>query len=293
MQMKWSLLLICIVFFRALPLPCSVSALSSTEIRISPEEIPQGGLSLLRIKCAEGVTPTATWFSQKTPLRLSRAESCWIGFLAADLRAETRPAKLRVKFKPSGQTKSVTINIKNKDYGVRRLTLPKKMVDLDKETLKRVRGESKKMKSLWAVQPAPPYWKGPFLKPVPGKVIGPFGRRSMINNQPRSPHSGVDLRAALGTPIKATNYGKVVLTANHFFTGHTIVIDHGSGILSMYFHLDKIDVKKDEMVNKSQIIGRAGSSGRSTGPHLHWGVRILGMRVDPLRLTVLSKQLEE
>ncbi|MFC1823672.1 M23 family metallopeptidase [Thermodesulfobacteriota bacterium] len=250
-------------------------------------------MSLLKIKRAEGVIPNVTWLSQETPLRLNKTESVWFGFLAVDLKTEPRSAELLIKFRPSGKKKVVTIKVKSKDYGVRRLTLPKKMVDLDKKTLERVRAESKKMKRLWVSPTLSPYWKGPFLKPVPGKVVGPFGRRSMINDQPRSPHSGVDLKAARGTPVKATNNGKVVLTANHFFTGHTIVIDHGSGILSMYFHLSGIDVHEGALVNKAQIIGQVGSSGRSTGPHLHWGVRVLGMRVDPLGLTALSEQLEE
>ena len=149
------------------------------------------------------------------------------------------------------------------------------------------------MRELWKTPPSTPHWSGTFLKPVPGDVRGPFGRKSIINEQPRSPHSGVDLKGEKGTPIKAINNGRVALMGNHFFTGLSVVIDHGGGIQSMYFHLDKITVKKEQMVSKGHIIGLVGSTGRSTGPHLHWGIRNNGARVNPLRLTVLSRELEE
>jgi murein DD-endopeptidase MepM/ murein hydrolase activator NlpD len=167
------------------------------------------------------------------------------------------------------------------------------MVDLDPETLKRVRKESEVMKGLWWAPPTLPLWRGDFYRPVPGEVVGPFGRKSVINKQPRSPHSGVDLRGEKGTPIKSINNGRVILTAEHFFTGFSIVIDHGGGIQSMYFHLDEIKVRKGQTVKRGDVIGLVGASGRSTGPHLHWGVRINGARVDPVRLTALSSGLDE
>lgn len=149
------------------------------------------------------------------------------------------------------------------------------------------------MKRLWNAPPSPPRWRGPFIRPVTGEVGGSFGRRSIINNQPRASHSGIDLRGKKGTPIKATNSGVVVLTADHFFTGLSVVVDHGGGIQSMYFHMDEIRVQKGQTVSKGHVIGRIGSTGRATGPHLHWGVRVNGARVDPLRLTVVSRQLVE
>ena len=167
------------------------------------------------------------------------------------------------------------------------------MVDLDAQTLKRVREESGKMKKLWVAPFAEPLWEGPFMRPVPGEVIGPFGRNSIINEQPRSPHSGVDLRAERGAPVKVMNHGRVALTGDHFFTGLTVVIDHGGGIQSMCFHLDKILVKEGQRVTKGEVIGLVGSTGRATGPHLHLGVRVNGARVDPLGLTKISEPVGE
>ena len=167
------------------------------------------------------------------------------------------------------------------------------MVDLDRDTLTRVKKESGIMRNLWAAPATVTFWRGPFRKPVQGDVVGPFGRRSVINEQPRSPHSGVDLKGKKGTPVHAINNGKVALTCDHFFSGRSVVVDHGGSIQSMYFHLEKILVQPGDVIKKGHVIGLVGATGRATGPHLHWGVRVNGARVDPLRLISLSQQIEE
>jgi murein DD-endopeptidase MepM/ murein hydrolase activator NlpD len=116
--------------------------------------------------------------------------------------------------------------------------------------------------------------------PLESEIIGPFGRRSVINGKPRSPHTGVDMRGKKGIPVKAINDGRVVFTGDHFFTGNSVIIDHGAGIFSMYFHLDKINVNNNAIIKRGEVLGTVGSTGRSTGPHLHWGVRVNNMRVD-------------
>ena len=215
------------------------------------------------------------------------------GFIGADLDMKSGHHDLVVKSSPSGNEEVFGIDVVDKDYGVRRLTLPDNMVNLDKESLARVTKESARLKEIWSSPPVEPMWNGSFLKPVDGEIIGTFGRRSVINNQPRSPHTGVDLRGKKGTPVKASNNGKVVLTANHFFTGNTVILDHGGEIKSMYFHLDKILVKIGDTVRRGEVIGLVGSTGRVTGPHLHWGVRVNGARVNPMSLIDISNKLEE
>ena len=120
----------------------------------------------------------------------------------------------------------------------------------------------------------------------------PFGCRCIINDMERSPHSGVDLKASEGTPVKATNRGIVVLVADHFFSGLSVVIDHGGGMQSMYFHLSEVLVQAGELLEKGTIIGLSGSSGRVTGPHLHFGIRLNGGRVNPIKLIEISRRLE-
>lgn len=282
-----------IVCLLGLPRVTEVMSAPSLDVYLSSTNIPQGDLGLIRVKGEHGETPQITWMKKKIGLGPNQKKSYWYGFVSADLKANPGIYHILIKMLPSGRKKDIEIRITEKKYGVRRLTLPQKMVDLDAQTLKRVREESGKMKKLWVAPFATPLWEGPFIRPIPGEVTGPFGRSSIINEQPRSPHSGVDLRGKRGTPIKAMNNGRVALIGDHFFTGLTLVIDHGGGIQSMYFHLDKILVKEGQRVTKGVVIGLVGSTGRATGPNLHLGVRVNGARVDPLGLTKISEQLGE
>jgi murein DD-endopeptidase MepM/ murein hydrolase activator NlpD len=236
--------------------------------------------------------PQVTWMGKKVFLVADETRGLWEGFIAVDLRQKPGSYSVIVRRPSSGQERRVRIEVEDKDYGVRRLTLPKEMVDLDSQTLKRVRKEAKTIRALWQAPASEAVWRGAFLKPLDGDVVGPFGRRSIINDQPRAPHSGVDFRAGSGTPVRAMNHGIVVLTEDRFFAGRSVVLDHGGGILSMYFHLEKILVQKDQFVEKGQVVGLVGATGRATGPHLHLGVRINGARVNPLGLMALSKDLE-
>ena len=117
--------------------------------------------------------------------------------------------------------------------------------------------------------------------------MGAFGRRRVINGRPRNPHSGEDIAAPTGANVLATNDGIVRLTVDHFFSGKGIFVDHGLGLHSMYFHLSEISVVEGQFVRRGEVIGQVGASGRATGPHLHWGIRLNGARVDPYSLTTL------
>jgi murein DD-endopeptidase MepM/ murein hydrolase activator NlpD len=138
---------------------------------------------------------------------------------------------------------------------------------------------------LWRLVSPENLWLGPFLSPVNSELTSGFGRRRIVNNQPRSPHSGVDLKAETGTPIQAANAGRVVLAEDLFFSGNTVVLDHGLGLYTYYAHCSKILVKTGEIVRKGQRIAEVGATGRVTGPHLHWACRLNQARVNPLDLT--------
>ena len=291
--MRWTALLVMIMGSQMLAGMHAVMASSQFDIYLSSNIIHQGDLCLIRIRVENGKAPLVIWMGKEVYLVSNRHKTDWHAFLGADLTARPGRYEVLVKMLDSGPEKRLEVEIREKDYGIRRLTLPKNMVDLDSDTLQRVRKESRVMKSLWEAPPSIPRWNGSFLRPISGEVLGPFGRRSIINNQPRAPHSGIDLKAEKGTPIKAMNNGRVVMTADHFFSGLSVVINHGGGIQSMYFHLDSIRVQQGEMVAKGHVIGFVGSTGRATGPHLHWGIRINGARIDPSRLIAISRQLEE
>ena len=131
-----------------------------------------------------------------------------------------------------------------------------------------------------------PQWlgRGAFILPHEGKAFPNFGQRRIYNNKPRSTHAGVDIAAPMGAPIRAANAGKVVLASDLYLSGRTVIIDHGLGLFTIYGHMSKLLVKRGADVAKGDVLGKAGSTGRSTGPHLHWAARIYDARVDPFSL---------
>jgi len=271
--------------------PCSGVVLSWPGVRLSPSEIPQGDPALIRVELKQGETPHVWWMEREVYL-VRGGQTRWYGVLGVDLKTKPGTYPLVVKVSPGPAETKLDVTVVAKDRGVRRLTLPKAMVDLDEPTLERVRMESAVMDKVLAAPATPPAWRGPFRRPVEGSVVGPFGQGSVINEAPRSPHSGVDLKGERGTPVVAMNHGRVVLVADHFFSGRSVVIDHGGAVQSMYFHLDKVLVQEGDVVATGDVIGLLGATGRATGPHLHLGVRVNGARVDPLALVSISENME-
>jgi murein DD-endopeptidase MepM/ murein hydrolase activator NlpD len=267
-------------------------ALPKPEITFSSDSIFQGDVGLLRVQTTDGESPHVQWMNQELFMAPSESGKAWVGFFGADLKLKPGSYALVVKTASTGFRKQIDVTVRSKDFGVRQLTLPKEMVDLDPVTLERVKREAAVMKEVLEAPPAAPQWQGPFVKPVSGEVIGPFGQASIINGMPRAPHSGVDLKGERGTPVASINSGRVALTGEHFFNGLFVVIDHGGAIQSMYFHLDKILVQQGDRVTKGQSVGLLGATGRATGPHLHFGIRVNGARIDPLEFMKVSEAME-
>lgn len=277
-----------LILFTLLIFSLTVKAMADTLELIGPEQpVARGEVVQILLKGAtDGFKAIGFWRGQ--PLEFFRIDEENYGSLVGiDLRLAPGTYPLKVEVGASGNsplTKRTTIEVVDKDYGVQRLTLPKKMVTLDPATLERVKKEGAKFSRLWYKQSPRRYWRGNFVRPVQGKLNTPFGLRRILNGEPRSPHSGVDLRAPEGEPVRAVNHGKVVLVGEFYFHGKAVVIDHGWGLYSMYFHLSQLHVSKGDFVGKNAVIGLAGSTGRATGPHLHWGIRLGGARVDPFAL---------
>ena len=159
-------------------------------------------------------------------------------------------------------------------------------------TSERVNQESKRLKELFQTFGNERVWKGAFIRPVEGELSGAFGTRRIINGQPKSSHTGVDLRAEEGTPVLASNSGRVALVDDLFFSGKSVILDHGWSLYSMYFHLSEARVRVGDQIPKGAELGRVGSTGRSTGPHLHWGIILNGARVDPFSLLRSTASLQ-
>jgi murein DD-endopeptidase MepM/ murein hydrolase activator NlpD len=182
------------------------------------------------------------------------------------------------------------IFVKPKKFPLKKLWVKKEYVTPPQEALERIQRESELMSAVYGM--FTPIWlgEGKFILPSEGEVVPNFGERRIFNNQPRSPHSGVDISSPLGAPVRASNSGSVVVANDLYYAGKTVVIDHGLGVFSFYCHFSKIRVQIGDRVAKGDIIGEIGATGRVTGPHLHWAFRISGSRVDPF--SILDLDLE-
>jgi len=154
---------------------------------------------------------------------------------------------------------------------------------------RRATAESKRLATAYRMITPDRFWRGKFTKPVgvAGEGTG-FGARRVINGQPRSPHGGADYSAPRGTPVVAANSGRVALVADFFFPGRLVVVDHGLGLYTLYFHLDTIAVTEGQRLERGQPLGTVGATGRATGPHLHFGAQMRSARVDPATLLGLE-----
>ena len=177
--------------------------------------------------------------------------------------------------------------VQAEEFRVQSMTLPKGQVEPDADALKRINREQEKVKTVLAGLTPERLWTAGFLVPVEGTVTGAFGSKRILNGQPRNQHSGEDIAAPLGAPVKAANDGIVRLMDDQFFSGISVILDHGLGLFTMYFHLDSATVKEGARVKRGDVIGTVGQSGRATGPHLHWAAWLNGSRVNPFSLAKL------
>ena len=177
--------------------------------------------------------------------------------------------------------------VEPKQFPTRRLRVAPRYVDPPPDVLARIQREAREVAAIFEVSSAERLWSGGFRKPVPGPATSSFGRRSVFNGQARNPHSGTDFRSGAGTPIRAPNGGRVVLTGNQYFSGNVVILDHGWGLYSYFAHLSTIDVAEGDLVARGEVVGAVGATGRVTGAHLHWTVRLNEARVDPLALMEL------
>ena len=179
------------------------------------------------------------------------------------------------------------LTVEPKVFRTRTLTVDEGFVNPPDAVRSRIADEAARLERCWRESSTARRWSGPFVRPVDHPANSAFGTRSIFNGQARSAHSGADFLSPAGTPIRAANAGRVMLADQLYYSGGTVVIDHGLGVVSLYAHLSAIDTRAGDTVPAGHIVGRVGATGRVTGAHLHWTVRVGGARVDPLSLLAM------
>jgi len=253
----------------------------------------QGQALELRYPAEEGLTGvTVQWSGHDVPF--VRRGDAWLAMVGVDLDSRPGEHAVNVTFSyADGRDRVVRepVTVRSESYPTTELTVEERYVELSPEDQARADREGAETSAIYDTFTPERYWTTPFQVPVEGAKDGRnFGHRRVFNGQPRAPHSGADLRARTGAPVLAANRGRVVLAKDLFYSGNAVFIDHGQGLFTTYLHLSRIDVAVGDVVEPGQLLGLAGATGRVTGPHLHWGVRILDARVDPFSLLRLGAQ---
>ncbi len=239
-----------------------------------------GGVAIIPLgSVSAGADTPQAWMGDQ-PVLVTSDHKQWYAVVGLPLDATPGSHELRVKIGDVTKTQDFMVNAK--DYPEQHITLAdKSKVDLS------AADEARAEREIAVITELKHHWRAAqdtdlaFILPVQGELGSRFGLRRFFNEEPRSPHAGLDVTIDRGTPVKASARGEVLAVADYFFNGKTIFVDHGNGLITMYCHLDRIDVKVGDTVRKGQRIGLSGKTGRATGPHLHWSVVLNGAMVDP------------
>ncbi len=250
----------------------------------------QGSLLLAEVVRIKPVSDfSGDWDGHAIPL-WSEGEKSEIlhGLIGVDLEKAPGRYAWKVSWKnATGEERSCSalVTVRAGKFPTERLKVEKQFVQPDPEQQKRAEEDQKKMRAIFQTVTPERYWEGKFLLPLKGVTTGGnFGRRRILNGEARSPHAGVDFPAQAGTPVFAAQAGKVVLAEELYYSGNTIVIDHGYGIYTLYAHLSAIEVKAGDRVTPGSEVGKVGATGRVTGPHLHWGLTVESARVNAMEI---------
>jgi murein DD-endopeptidase MepM/ murein hydrolase activator NlpD len=231
-----------------------------------------------------------TFLGQDLSFRSSQACHCWYAFAGVSLSTKSGTYTLRVEGTGPGEKKatmSYQVAIAAAHYPSSTLKVAPGFVEPPKETLARIEEDQAIKKRAFATTLPEPEWSGRFQPPAEAEVSGVFGSARVFNGVKKSQHTGLDFRVTTGTPIVASNSGKVILAHSLYFEGNCVMIDHGQGLLTLYLHLSEFKVKEGDAVEKGQILGLSGGTGRATAPHLHFAVRWRGEYLDPRTLLEL------
>jgi hypothetical protein len=296
--------------------PVTIPCGEGLELRLSSADSTQGSLLLAELRSTQPITaikadwnkhevefwrvtepqPTspATKSSAKPSAKSTKnrpvtpPHETWRALVGVDLEQPSGAYDLTIHPQISTATQpacTASISVKAGHFETEKLTVQKQFVEPDPEQAARAAEEGTRLRALYDTITPDRLWQGPFRVPLDGVTSGGnFGKRRVLNGTPRSPHTGVDFPAPTGTPIHASQRGKVVLAEPLYFSGNTVLIDHGLGVFTFYCHMVSIDAKVGDLVEPGTLLGKVGATGRVTGPHLHWGLTIDHARVNPLQI---------
>jgi murein DD-endopeptidase MepM/ murein hydrolase activator NlpD len=268
-------------------------------LKLSAPSSSQGSLLLLEVSSRKPLAEvSAEWNSKNVPfwqVHGDAADSSKVpatdlheAILGVDLEKAPGTYPLIVHVQTNGgkpATCTLQIPIRRGKFATERLQVGKEFVEPSLEQIQRANEERDKLRAIFDQVAPEKLWDGDFRVPLDGVTTGGnFGKRRVLNGQAGSPHSGVDFPALTGTPVHAAQNGRVALAQDLFFSGNTVVVDHGLGIYTFYGHLSEIHVKAGDELQSGQVLGKVGATGRVTGPHLHWGLTVERARVNPLQL---------
>lgn len=255
-------------------IPCLLTAAPLPESSTVP-----GGVVNIAIADATG-KPPKVFFHDKRVL-VVKNNHLWFAVVGIPLSEKPGTYQLTLK-SDDRQDLLMEFVVQSKDYPAQYITLKnKRMVNPNQDDLARIKRERIPISKALRTWRETDDVDTDFALPVQGRLSSPFGLKRFFNNQPRNPHSGLDIAAPAGTPIAAPAPGTVINIGNYYFNGNTVLLDHGQGLLSGYFHMQKITVKSGQLIQRGDQLGTVGATGRVTGPHLHWNVYLNRTKVDP------------
>jgi murein DD-endopeptidase MepM/ murein hydrolase activator NlpD len=270
---------------------------TGVKLRLSADAAVEGGLLIAEVTTTPDFTTLqgswndrelAFWKAGTGPGQTGLRRDALVGI---DLEKAPGDYKITVTAQTAGGAKVVctsTISVRKGRFATERLQVDKKFVEPDPEQVHRADQERQRLRAIYAKAGPDPLWKGKFRRPLDSVAAGGnFGKRRVLNGKEGSPHTGMDFPAITGTPVHAVQAGKVVLAEDLFFSGNTVVVDHGLGIYTFYCHFSQTAVTVGEEVQAGTVLGKVGATGRVTGPHLHWGLTVAGARVNPLEIVRL------
>ncbi len=262
------------------------------EIRYSDRSPAQGEPILVEFTRWAGADNVAVaWKGRRFPLKPA-GEDRFLGIVGVDLLDPPGNVPLVLFVSADGAACRIDdgLEVRARRFRVQRLSLPPQMAEFDPPTVARIRDEAARLNERMSAAAGPPAWELPLSPPVEDFRPANFGSRRIINGEPRSPHAGVDIGLPEGTPVTSIADGAVIFVGEQYLGGNSVVIDHGGGLLSIYYHLEEYSVAEGQRVSRGEPIGAVGKSGRAVGPHLHFGVRAAGGRVDPALLFRLDAE---